>query len=342
MTRGKDQTRPLVVITGSGRSGTTWLAKLIDSHPDVVYRHEPDSVYVNGKIPFLPRPDQVDKFQEAAAQYLRDLSRARNLKSVGHAPFFRKNYRTRLEQAAYHSLIYAGKGMEKITSTLPAKFATPFVIPELADRRAVERALALVKTVDSLCRTYLFSVAAPSARFIHIIRHPGGVVASRLRGQRERLMTARVFLNALFNSGDAANHAYTFEDIASRSIEEQITFQWLVQNDKVFREMKNSSRYFPVIYEDLCLDAVGVTKKLIAFCGLDWHGQTEDFIRSLETRSTSAGYFNIMRSPKDAADQWRGELAPDVQHRIEILLEGTMLGSLVARRDPCAVGARAR
>ena len=33
-----------ILILGAPRSGTTWLAKIIDSHPDVLYRHEPDKL----------------------------------------------------------------------------------------------------------------------------------------------------------------------------------------------------------------------------------------------------------------------------------------------------------
>jgi hypothetical protein len=33
----------LLLLFGMPRSGTTWLAKIIDSHPDIIYRHEPDS-----------------------------------------------------------------------------------------------------------------------------------------------------------------------------------------------------------------------------------------------------------------------------------------------------------
>ena len=35
-----------VMLVGSPRSGTTWMAKIIDSHPQVLYRHEPDSTLV--------------------------------------------------------------------------------------------------------------------------------------------------------------------------------------------------------------------------------------------------------------------------------------------------------
>ena len=62
-----------VFVIGGARSGTTFLAKLLDSHPDVLYRHEPDSVLVNTDIPFVPRHDEVQRFVEPAGRYLEEL-----------------------------------------------------------------------------------------------------------------------------------------------------------------------------------------------------------------------------------------------------------------------------
>ena len=33
-----------ILIVGAPRSGTTWLAKIFDSHPATLYRHEPDEI----------------------------------------------------------------------------------------------------------------------------------------------------------------------------------------------------------------------------------------------------------------------------------------------------------
>src|ERR1700757_2925244 len=38
----EDLVRQSILILGSPRSGTSWLAKIVDSHPDVLFRHEPD------------------------------------------------------------------------------------------------------------------------------------------------------------------------------------------------------------------------------------------------------------------------------------------------------------
>ena len=52
----------MIVIFGSPRSGTTWLGKLFDSHPDVFYLHEPDSILVDREIPFQVNEDELEKY----------------------------------------------------------------------------------------------------------------------------------------------------------------------------------------------------------------------------------------------------------------------------------------
>jgi len=321
------------MVTGSGRSGTTWLAKLLDSHPAVLYRHEPDSVMVNSDIPFMPRAADVGRYVDQSERYLRELLAVRSLKSIGHQPFFPKDYRGFLGQAAFLGCLYAGKGLEACWSRLGGRNAARWQMPEFVSADGAREALPVIKTVDSLCRTYLFSQADPRIRFVHIVRHPGGVIASRLRGQREGLMRVRVFLQALFDSGDAAHYSSSLEEIDSRTIEEQLTFQWLVQNGKVMREMRSSKHYLPVAYEALCRDPIGMTRRVFDFCGLDWNVQTERFIGALGRYSSRAGYFSVMRSPADAPDQWKKELAPAARERIEHILEGSEPGVLVMGGD---------
>jgi len=42
-------------IVGMTRGGNTWLGKIFDAHPDVLYRHEPDSILKTKTVPaFCP------------------------------------------------------------------------------------------------------------------------------------------------------------------------------------------------------------------------------------------------------------------------------------------------
>src|ERR1700760_3806926 len=82
----------VILILGAPRSGTSWLAKIIDSHPDVLYRHEPDTVLRNEVLPWMCGPDDIVKYRGEAESYLRQLIDVATLKSAGSLPIFRKRY----------------------------------------------------------------------------------------------------------------------------------------------------------------------------------------------------------------------------------------------------------
>src|SRR5215831_8991023 len=86
----------VVLLLGAPRSGTTWLAKILDSHPDVVYRHEPDTVLRNDDLPYLCPRESVSEFRDQAHQYLTQLLNVRTLKSAGSFPQFDKQFRSPL------------------------------------------------------------------------------------------------------------------------------------------------------------------------------------------------------------------------------------------------------
>src|SRR5215831_20569040 len=95
----------VVLLLGAPRSGTTWLAKILDSHPDVLYRHEPDTVLRNDELPHLCSRDDAGSHRDEARNYLGALFNVRVLKSVGSRPSFRKNYRGPLRSRLRTALI---------------------------------------------------------------------------------------------------------------------------------------------------------------------------------------------------------------------------------------------
>ena len=64
-----------ILVLGYPRSGTTWLAKIFDSHPDILYRHEPDELSP-------ARPDMAPNVQ------IRTWLRQRGLRSAAKRPRF--------------------------------------------------------------------------------------------------------------------------------------------------------------------------------------------------------------------------------------------------------------
>jgi hypothetical protein len=318
----------MIIILGSARSGTTWLGKLFDSHPDVVYRHEPDSLHVNTSLPFLPRKADAIRYLEDARTYLDELRLARSAKATGHRPFFHKHYRSRLRHVGFVATIMALKGVERC-----GRFEPPpqwLRLPEALDVPRAATVTFVLKSVSSLCRGYLFSRAAPEARVIHIVRHPCAVVASRLRGISRGLMRADTFLKSLCAMEEAARYPFDLGYLRASAIEQKMAYQWMIQNDKVWAEMAGDRRYAMVRYEDLCANPRRVMRQLFDFAALSWSGQTERFIASLERRQDRrVAYHGVMRSPTAAVDRWRSQLDHEQIGRIVGIAAYSIMAKLI-------------
>ena len=104
----------MIFLIGSARSGTSWLAKIFDSHPDVIYRHEPDSIVVSYSIPFFPDPEEMESLIPETRDYFTKLLNVRQLKSAGSLPVFNKNYLSKFTNNFLPRLIF----MLKVTSTI--------------------------------------------------------------------------------------------------------------------------------------------------------------------------------------------------------------------------------
>lgn len=301
--------RSPVVIVGGARSGTTFLAKLLDSHPDVLYRHEPDSVLINTRIPFLPRREEIDGLLEEAGTYLDSLRDVRARRVSGKRPIFDKSYRSALRKACFLS----GLSLARLAE-LAGRFAGYRHIdaPDCVDRRARERIVYLIKSVDSPWRTMLYNMARPDWRFIHILRHPCAVINSKLRGIESNLMTAGTYLHSIFDTWETDDYPLTLQEMETRSFEEQLAFQWMVCNQCVVDEMSGRDRYRLVIYEELCRDLAEKTRSLFAFAGLSFDEQTERFLARLDAmEGRDSRYFDVMRPPKASLYKWREQLSAE-------------------------------
>ena len=313
-----------IFIVGGARSGTTFLGKLLDSHPDVLYRHEPDSVLVNTEIPFVPRHEELQQHVEPARRYLEALCHVRATKVCGQTPVFDKTYRSRLQKQYFLAGLYLAKAVERAGSPFLKK---PLPVADCIRRGTGERIVFVIKSVDSPWRTVLFSEAKPNFRFIHIVRHPCAVVNSRLRGIQSKLMASKTYLRPPFEAGMAEGFPFSLEELEASSYEEKAAFLWMICNQRIHDDMAGREGYCMVSYDDLCRDLMPTTRRLFDFAGLSWNGQTERFIRDLESRDPGEeGYFNVLRAPLAAVDKWRQQLTSEQIGRIERVVNHSEIG----------------
>ncbi|RFB01710.1 sulfotransferase [Parvularcula marina] len=302
----------MLMIIGSGRSGTTWLGKLFDSHPDTVYLHEPDAVKRRHDLPKFPCEGEVEYYAEAAADYLEELKFTRTPGVIGVPPFFPKNYRGLLGGALHKTARVTSKALRKAAGRNWAGLPVP-----IAPRRGA-KGLYVLKSVSAVCRAPLWAAADPNLKIIHLIRHVGGRIASLERGMSAGLMNPDPQIDELFELPESELYPFTKKDILSRRFMDRIAYSWMVQNDKAAADMAGNDRYVPLLYEDLCRAPADKMARLFAYTGLETSVQTMLFLKQLQRQSAqdNARYHSVLKSPLGSIDRWRRELSLDEQDTI--------------------------
>ncbi len=317
--------RQPALLLGSPRSGTTWLAKIIDSHPEVLYRHEPDSINVRTDIPFVPAAASEDDDLELCREYLQTLFAERASKSAGSQPMFAKAFRGSVAEAMHRASVFAVKGGERLPG-LGAGVGR-LQIPDIISASAQPQ--LFIKSVSSLCRAQLFSRAWPGLRIIHILRHPCAYVASTLRGNKLGLLKDDAYIETLARMPEAGAYELDLERLGAMSAEQQLAARWMLQNEKVMRDMHGADNYRRVIYEDLCAEPESVATQLLQFIGLDMHEQTREFIRESSVGvSQEVRYFYLRRDSGAAASRWMSELSERQIDDIRRLVSMSEVGKL--------------
>lgn len=329
-----------VFVLGAPRSGTTWVAKILDSHPDVLYRHEPDIDLPPHGMPLLCGDADIPLHEAAARAHIARWIGARTLRVSGGLPIFPKRYQNTMGPPFRRACVVGLRALESVPRLGP--LARRLAVPDMIDRAGPRPLRIVVKSINSLGRAGLFAAAAPQASFVLLLRHPCGHVASMLRGH----------VIGKFRGGEgpaagipeAIEHRYgippgQFLDLAEPV---QHALYWALRNDTALEQLLGHPRLKVLRYEDLCADPIGGARSLLEFAGLDWHAQTERFLQDSTTHAGPVRYYGVFRNTAAAAEQWRRELDPGIQRAILDMMERSRAGRLaIAEVGSGAPAARA-
>lgn len=302
-----------VLLTGKGRSGTTWLAQILNTYVHCSYKHEP---FLSGKDTAWNR--LVADLDRESTEVLRDRYRklARSaVHGVDMPPFPPKSVRHQ-HPRVMHALYAAGSRL-KLLRPLYEAYAKPHMH---------EDADVLIKDVnfpnEHLAR--LCDVLEP--HLIPIVRNPFANIASHTKGVElgyfESITTEdkRHVADLIREGGDPTLLPYA-DKLDALTVLQFETVRWRLQVEPLLAFAKRWPKSHVVVYEDLCADPPGQTEKLFAF--LDWkvHRGTREFLDASTSgaggeRSQERAYYSVYRDPRESLDKWRKQLSTEQQAEI--------------------------
>ena len=297
-----------VYIFGEPRSGTTWLAKIFDSHPDRLLRHEPDTVNPTLEFPFIMPSNEIGQHLDQARRYLHERAQDRQLRCVSNTPYFPKNYRNSITDKVRKAMIFAFRALDLASR---GKLDRNIRVPDMVSKKS--KLISVVKSVDSCGRLPLFAKACPDDKFVFILRHPCGVVASKFRGRELGKMDPAITFRKLLDLDSAKKFQLTEDQLRGWSTLEADAWQWLLIHDFIFEIARNLPNVHIVKYDDLCRSPIPKSKAVFEWAGLAWNEQTEAYINACISIDPAArvGFYSTVQNPQQAANKWRTQLSED-------------------------------
>lgn len=317
-----------ILLFSLPRSGSTWIGKILDSHPDTLYRHEPDSVCPISGIPLFPVETEGARLYETFRSYHDSVTEMNAAKICGKAPLFPKAYFGLFRLYCYRFVSQSSKVLDRFGINMPI-----FGVP--VGRTNVR---LIWKSIESLGRLGIAMKAIPSAYGILLLRHPCGYVASVMRGQARQKFEDNAdssedygVFEMLLETDYARERGLTMQELQSMLPEERLAWRWALVNTKAIRDTEgHRSRCYLLSYDEFCADPLKGAEALFEFLGLSWSQQTQTFISESIGKHRDS-YYAIRKDPKIAANSWRNELDSEIVDKIMEIAGQSDAGALFGR-----------
>lgn len=307
-------------IFGTGRSGSSWLGSIMDSHPQVAYRFEP---FHRAKQHHPPLYEMVQRLKSEQLQEA-DLSAVYEALLPAHPklerpPFFPKD----------HALTWGKSWLRPLA--LRFNFLSPVFQKLYTARR---RNPSLVFKEVNMERVMINLLARTSVPIIYLVRHPCAVVASNVRGQKQGVMFDKrhsILKKVLEKRDDELAERYRPQLEHLDGLEKEALL-WRIDVEKSLSATQNHENALIIIYEKLCDDPHGVSKQAFQHFGLNFSEQTTHYLNSLTQTGPQRSrwfwgefglnpYFSVARNPAEMKEKWKQKMSSADRQRILTIVQ---------------------
>jgi|SRR5580704_10225757 hypothetical protein len=303
---------PLIFLVGLPRSGTTWIAKMFDSHPRTVYLHEADRGSALKTMPLTPDVSEAEALRPMAKAFADSLLHRKDAYVVGSQPQFEKDFRSGLATKLYEINTAVAKLCSAMKLDCPI---FPMVnYDEIPDLHVVW------KSVGSIGRLGVFVRVLEKRHAILLLRHPCGHVASLLRGEASHKFPYPPsedygMFEILLGTAPARRRRLTLDHIISMHPTERLAWRWVIFHEKALQDIEGMDGCMSIRYEDICAEPQLHARKMLEFCGLSWSSATASFLKN-STATENKKYYSVFKDPLRSAMRWQSDLTENDIDRI--------------------------
>lgn len=307
-----------IFLASMPRSGSSWISKLIDSHRDILYFHEPDGAGNLSELPLLTPMAENTELDGILTAKFQQFTQTRNPKVICSLPIFDKNYMSTFQFQSYLASTYFSKVSSKA-------FGKSLISPRRNTIKNKPKTF-LWKSVESCGRIGKISSNLPNCKPIHLIRNPCGHINSTLSGEKRNVFVSSTPIYEDWDLYDklieqSQTNNVTLDDIKSLTPEERLAWRWRLINDKAIDETEQLNGII-LKYDAVCEHPEDSVKDLFLQLNLHYGESTDKYIKS-STSKTKDAYYSLTKDPHIAANKWREQLLPEQIIRIKKVLEGS-------------------
>lgn len=313
-------------LAGTGRSGTSWLGKLMDAHDLVYYKHEPDNKKFFDLFGSIPSRIDIDQHEPAPVEAFRcavEKTFSSYSPDIDILPHFKKSF---LRNRCWQALTFAGRALRKLHVQKRPLLSVPDWF--FVNANPVS---GIIKSVTSNMKLAWVHDQFPSALIILLVRHPGGYLSSWIEGaihhgwrgfgDRRRLdQTLLPF---------PENHHELFDLYMKGSNFDRELIYWILSNEIPISMLGRSERFMTVTYEDLCGQPHAVVENIFDFLGLKMTTSVSELVDATTTRH-DPGYYSVYKHSSKVVEKWEEQLSAQQKAQIERVLSESFLSQLWA------------